>query len=155
MSFLVLSDVITEREYTSDIPESNKQKGIRCFKFFELVTARKKSVESNFRIAYVCETVELAKSLERPTRGLTILAENTGAVSSHSISSFIINNKDINKINQNLLNDYSRLVGKDYSLFVSNLKKHVVLEDQEYLNTLDLKFEFLIDSGYHSWEGIR
>ena len=90
MSFLVLSDVITEREYTSDIPESNKQKGIRCFKFFELATARKKSVESNFRIAYVCETVELAKSLERPTRGLTILAENTGAVSSHSISSFII-----------------------------------------------------------------
>ena len=155
MSFLVLSDVITERKYTSDIPESNKQKGIRCFKFFELVTARNKSVESNFRIAYVCETVELAKSLERPTRGLTILAENTGAVSSHSISSFIINNKDINKINQNLLNDYSRLVGKDYSLFVSNLKKHVVLEDQEYLNTLDIKFEFLIDSGYHSWVGIR
>lgn len=153
MSFLVLSDVITEKEYTSDIPESNKQKGIRWFKFFELATPRKKFVKSNFRIAYVCETLKLAKSLKHSTPRFTIFAENTRAVNSISLSSFIINNKDINKINQNLLNDYSRLVGKDYSLFVSNLKKHVVLEDQEYLNTLDIKFEFLTNSDY--WEDIR
>ena len=76
MSFLALGSTITEKEYISDIPESNKQDGIQHFKFFELITAKGKKKQSEFRIVYLCNTNELSKKFlkvfygEKPICGL-------------------------------------------------------------------------------------
>ena len=154
MSFLVLSDEIIQKLYTSDIPESNKQKGIQCFKFFEMITALRKKKENQFRIVYVCETEELAKSLKLPNCRLTLLASSSED-RHNSVCCFIIDNKDIPKIRSKLLDDYASLVGNQYSLFASNMKKDVISEDLEYLNTLNISFKYLIDDFVYSWRNIR
>lgn len=153
MSFLALSSTITEKEYISDIPESNKQDGIQHFKFFELITAKGKKKQSEFRIVYLCKTKELAKKLVKADYAITILTPDLN-INRVSICCFIINNKDINKINKNLLNDYTKLVGKEDSLFVSTLKKNIFDEDLEYLNTLDIEFKFLTDNYHYTWKSI-
>jgi hypothetical protein len=148
MSFLAYEDMY-------HIENFYPREGIRRLSFNKFNCKYKSGpLEDKSSIVYLSNTEEPLRRLKNERKNIVILSESFRQDRDNYICCFIIKNELIANINSNVLIDYFHFANEDYSLFVFRGSMDIVIEDIEYLKTLNIDFEFLTDTHTYTWQDI-
>ena len=149
MSFLAYESLDTENSYCP-------QEGIRCLSLNKFTYKYKaKPLENKNSNIYLINTKELLDKLSNERNNTIALLESFKEHRTSYLCCFVIKNELIANISFNVLKDYSHFTDGAYSLFTFRGNMDVIIEDIEYLKTLDIEFEFLTDTHTYTWQDIR
>ena len=148
MSFLAYESLNTENSYCP-------QEGIRCLSFNKFTYKYKAKLPENKNSnIYLSNTEEPLRRLKNERKNIVILSESFSKDRNGYICCFIIKNELIANISSNVLIDYIHFANEDYSLFAFRGNMDIVIEDIEYLKTLNIEFEFLTGTSSYEWQDI-
>ena len=146
MSFLAYEDMYC-------IENFYPREGIRRLSFNKF-KYKSGPFEDKSSIVYLSNTEELIRKLKNERKNIVILSESFRQDQNSYVCCFVIKNELIANISSNVLIDYIHFANEDYSLFAFRGSMDIVIEDIEYLKTLDIDFEFLTDTHSYGWQDI-
>lgn len=148
MSFLAYESLDTENSYCP-------QEGIRRLSFNKFNSKYKSGpLEDKSSVVYLSNTEEPLRRLKNERKNIVILSESFSKDRNSYVCCFVIKNKLIANISFNVLKDYVHFTDGVYSLFAFRRNMDVIIEDIEYLKTLNIEFEFLTGTSSYEWQDI-
>lgn len=149
MSFLAYEDMYY-------IENFYPREGIRRLSFNKFNCKYKSGpLEDKSSIVYLSNTEEPLHRLKNERKNIVILLESFSKDRNSYVCCFVIKNELIANISFNVLKDYAHFTDGTYSLFVFRGSMDIVIEDIEYLKTLNIDFEFLTDTHSYEWGDIQ